>query len=230
MRSLIVTLSLALFAPSVAAASDEDARFTKVTLSVFGTLGLLGSLSIDGELAVSSPEVALLNEATLDYDLDLAASHGGGLQLDVPLQRYFSAAATVRVSGWRAQTDDERSVLLDLLFAPRLRIPIAFGKDKLAIPFVQVPVGLSHLFGSDGGEDDPGSSSDQAFAIGVGLGTIIMLSESFGLSLELGWLRRSHSTSYSQTIVMNGVGVDLEVDADTTISEAYLQPGLTVAF
>src|SRR5688500_16486934 len=140
MRSLILGVSLAALAPSVAAASDADARLTKVTLSVFGARGLLGALSIDRELAVSSPGVPLMNEATLDYDLDLAPSHGGGLQLDVPLQRYFSAAATVRMSGWRAQTDNERSVLLDLLFAPRLRLPIAFGKDKLAIPFVQVPI------------------------------------------------------------------------------------------
>jgi hypothetical protein len=214
MRRTIVALSFALLlAPSSALADDDDPRAMALTLTAFGTLGMLGSLSVDGA------------------EVDLAVSYGGGFQLDVPLQRYVSAAAIVRTMAWSAQTNDPRSLLLDLLVAPRLRFPIAFGKQGLAIPFLQVPIGLSHLFGEESnGEDAQGSPNEQAFAIGVGLGAIILLSESFGLSLELGWLRRSYSTSYSQYIVTSGVGIDVEVDADITISEAYFQPGLTIAF
>lgn len=231
MRRTIVALCFALLlAPSSALAADDDPRATALTLTAFGTLGMLGSLSMDGELKASSPDVDLMNEAAPQYEVDLAVSYGGGFQLDVPLQRYVSAAAIVRMMGWRAQTDGPRSLLLDLLVAPRLRFPIAFGKQGVAIPFLQVPIGLSHMFGdSPNGEDAVGTPDEQAFAIGVGLGAIILLSESFGLSLELGWLRRSYSTSYSHYIVTSGGGIDVEVDA-ITISEAYFQPGLTIAF
>lgn len=210
------------------ASPDED-RFNDVTLTLFGLLGVLGNAAVDGEVTVTQgglPETS--SEST---DLDLELSYAAGLQLDVPVHRYFSIAPQVRLTSWwpKESEVDDKALFIDFLVAPRLRFPFVLSPGAIGVPYVQVPLGISYVDLPTEDVDDLALSP--ALTAGVSAGFLALLSKHVGFSLELGWLLRSFSLEYEIDVGDLPSGpITVESESDWSVTQVTIQLGLVIAF
>jgi hypothetical protein len=203
-----------------------EERSDDVTLTLFGALGLLGNIAIDGEATLTMNGVTEEQAGSDDYDLDLA--YGGGAQLDVPVHRFFSVSGQLRLTSWMPK-DVEGSrpaTFIDVLAAPRLRFPFPLGAGSFGVAYVQVPVGLGHVHFP--GDADPTVSP--ALVVGFSAGFIALLSEHVGLAFEIGWLHHSFSVEIEQTLSTGTGDILIESESDWSVNQALLQAGLVIDF
>jgi hypothetical protein len=211
--------------PSAEAEIEEDtSHFNRITLTMFGTLGVLGEATYDG-VATITDGVDIVEEES-SGEADLAVSYGGGLQLDVPLHRHFSIAGLTRILSWTGEDGERRALFVDFLAAPRLRFPFELSPGSLGVFFLQVPIGASYV---DLPRDNDASVS-AAFAVGVSTGFMALLSEHFGVSIELGWMHRAFSVEQEEEISTPAGFFSADVETDLTMAQPFFQLGLVAAF
>lgn len=212
------------------AAQDPEEQSTQVTLALFGSLGLAGSLSGNVEATRTANGMSETEAEAAEADLD--PSFGGGAHIDVPLHTHFSLGGFVRALSWKTSQTDDRSLFLDFALTPRARFPFPVGARWGAF-FIEAAlgVGIFDLPGDDA-EDSPSgvaieTSNSPLFLAGGGAGLQLLLTDAVGVFFELAWHHHFFGRSVSATgTTASGVRQIVKGDVDYDGGQLMLQVGL----
>lgn len=163
------------------------------------------------------------------FETDAELTYGGALAFMHPLHHFFVLGAEFSAHSWQtdvgAAADADRSLLLDLVLVPQLRLPLAGIVEVYgSLPFGLTLDFLNALDGTNvGGVASADVDPALGFAFSALVGARFLLTGSLGLLAELGYSLHS----FSHEIDAEAAGVDVGgVDLDVDLQQLTLRAGL----